>query len=107
MTQARKLRIAMVATEAAPFAKEGGVADVMGSLPKDLAALGHEVCVFIPRYGAIDPNKFEMELTNIVHWVPLGGAFFQVRLWRTTLPGSTVQVYLLENEEFFGVHRRL
>jgi starch synthase len=107
MAQERKLRIAMVATEAVPFAKEGGVADVMGSLPKELAALGHEVCLFLPRYGVIDPRRFEMELTNIVHWMPLGGAYFQVRLWRATLPGSSVQVYLLENEEFFGVHRHL
>ncbi len=58
MAQEKKLRIAMMATEAAPFAKEGGVADVMGSLPKELAAFGHEVRLFLPRYGVIDPTKF-------------------------------------------------
>ena len=44
----------MVASEAAPFAKTGGLADVVGSLPAALKALGHEVAVLLPRYAAVD-----------------------------------------------------
>ena len=43
----------MVAPEMVPYVKTGGLADVMGALPKALARLGHEVTVFLPRYGAI------------------------------------------------------
>jgi starch synthase len=43
----------MVASEAAPFAKTGGLADVMGSLPAALARLGDEVAVLLPRYRNI------------------------------------------------------
>ena len=41
----------MVASEATPFATTGGLADVVGSLPREIAALGHQVAVLIPRYG--------------------------------------------------------
>jgi len=44
----------MVASEAAPFAKTGGLADVVGALPEALRAAGDDVAVLIPRYGAID-----------------------------------------------------
>jgi starch synthase len=47
------MRILMVASEAVPFAKTGGLADVLGALPRALARLGHQVDVAIPRYRGI------------------------------------------------------
>jgi len=44
----------MVSSEAAPYAKTGGLADVVGSLPPALSACGDQVAVVIPRYGSID-----------------------------------------------------
>jgi starch synthase len=48
------MRILMVTSEAAPFAKTGGLADVAGALPRALARLGHEVDVVMPRYRGIN-----------------------------------------------------
>ncbi len=48
------LKVLFVSPEATPFAKTGGLADVAGALPLELARLGHQVWLVIPRYGTID-----------------------------------------------------
>ena len=50
------LRIILVASEAVPFAKTGGLADVAGALPRELARLGHDVSLVIPGYSMIDAS---------------------------------------------------
>jgi starch synthase len=44
------MRIAFVASEGVPFSKTGGLADVVGAVPRALAALGHQVSLYLPRY---------------------------------------------------------
>jgi len=44
------MHIAFVASEGVPFSKTGGLADVVGALPRALASLGHHVSVYLPRY---------------------------------------------------------
>ncbi len=51
------MRILMVASEALPFAGTGGLADVLGSLSRALARLGHQVDVVIPRYRGITAGE--------------------------------------------------
>ena len=68
-------RILMVASEAAPFAKTGGLADVLGALPPALARLGEEVAVLLPRYRGIEiapSNRIYVDLP-----LPLGRHFFR------------------------------
>jgi starch synthase len=51
------MRVLMVASEAAPFAKTGGLADVVSALPRALARLGHAVDVVLPRYRGISVGR--------------------------------------------------
>jgi len=44
------MHIAFVASECVPYSKTGGLADVVGALPRALASLGHQVSVYLPRY---------------------------------------------------------
>ncbi len=107
MTDNMHVKILLVATEMVPFAKEGGVADVIGSLPKALAALGHQVCIFLPRYGSIDPTRWNLKPAGVTLRVPIGGFDRSTFIWQTTLLDASVTVYLLDNEEFFGQHQQL
>lgn len=47
------MQITFAASEATPFAKTGGLADVVGALPRELAKLGHQVSVFLPFYSRV------------------------------------------------------
>jgi len=55
-------KILFVAPEAAPFVKAGGLGEVMFALPRALQKLGHDARLMIPRYAAIDPEKFKLRM---------------------------------------------
>ena len=57
MKPVKTLSILFSASEAAPFAKEGGLGDVVGALPKYLARMGHDVRVVLPRYYSVKPER--------------------------------------------------
>jgi starch synthase len=59
---AEKLRVLFVASEGVPFAKTGGLADVVGTLPYALKELGVEVKVLLPYYGAVKQGKIPTAL---------------------------------------------
>lgn len=107
MEQATGARILIAATEAAPFAKEGGVADVIGSLPKDLAAQGYDVRVFLPRYGTIDPVRWGLSHTGVARTFYMSGYDQTISIWQGTLPGSNVPIYFLDHAHFFAQHQRM
>jgi starch synthase len=60
------MRILMVGSEAAPYAKTGGLADVLGSLPAALARLGHQVDVVIPKYRGISFDEAHIGGARVV-----------------------------------------
>jgi starch synthase len=63
------MRILMVASEAAPFVKTGGLADVLGGLPPALAALGHEVAVVLPKYRAVELYQGQRVYDDLPVWL--------------------------------------
>lgn len=99
----KKLKILMAASECVPFAKEGGLADVVGVLPKYLARLGHDVRVVMPRYRRVDRERYGLKELPGVLVVPMGIIGNQYcGVWEGRIPGSDVPVYFLEHEEYYG-----
>ena len=82
------MKVAIVASECTPFAKTGGLADVVGALPKHLAALGVDVKVFIPKYDSIDEKKYGLKFLDSVGelQVRMGQALHRIRLSRRGRP---------------------
>jgi starch synthase len=60
----------MVASEATPFAKTGGLADVVGSLPIALQSLGYDVAVLLPRYTSVDLKSARRVYDSLPIWLP-------------------------------------
>ena len=65
------MRILFVASEALPYAKTGGLADVIEALPKELVRLGYEVAVFLPRYRGIKTSKVSIPSLTIAQGAKL------------------------------------
>ena len=100
------MRIAHLSAEVAPFAKTGGLGDVVGALPKYQAALGHEVSVWSPLYRETWTSIRKLNLTPEVVTEPfrirVGQRVFEVGVLRTKLPGSEVPLYLIGSDENFN-----
>ena len=84
----------MVASEAVPFAKTGGLADVLGALPRALAHLGHQVDVVMPRYRGITAGEDIGRVT-----VALGGQVDDATMWATEADG--VQTIFVDHPVYY------
>jgi starch synthase len=93
------MRIAILTSEAMPFAKTGGLADVSGALPKALVEVGVDARLLLPLYDQIDRSLLNGgSVENVrVEW---RGQVHNVRFWYSDAPGAPT--YLLEAPEFFA-----
>ena len=94
------MKILFVTSEAAPFARSGGLGDVAGALPKALAALGHDARVILPFYKLIIPDKYKNNFRFV-------GSTFVDLSWRRQYVGvyeaiyDGVTYYFVDNESYF------
>jgi starch synthase len=104
------LRIMVVASEGVPFVKTGGLADVIGALPRALRRLGHDVRVFLPRYSSIDPVRWQLETVATGLCVPMDQSTEPVDVLRAPAapatasgsdgPGRDVPFYFIDSAHY-------
>jgi starch synthase len=97
----QRLRIAMVASECVPYAKTGGLADVVGSLPQALKAMGHDVLVVMPKYGSIDVVQHNLHRFYSQMGVWMGDTEEWCAVDTARMQGD-VPVYFIESNKYFA-----
>jgi starch synthase len=98
------LNICQVAAELTPFAKTGGLADVVAGLPRYLGGGGHDVRIFIPFYGSVARRGERFVPVDFIRNVPLwmGDRLFHFSAVTCKLPASGVDVYFIDCPELFA-----
>ena len=97
------MKIAICASEGAPYAKSGGLGDVMEALPAALARIeGNEISLFLPYYHKIKTNTAYVTVKVAEFQVSLGWRRQYCAVMKLTNRSDGVQVYFLDNEYYFG-----
>jgi len=98
------LTVCLLASEAAPLSKTGGLADVSSAIAKYLHTAGHDVRLFTPLYSSIDRTRLSLEsvpqLRNVE--LQLGLHRYRFSVLAGKLPRSSAPVYLVECPELFS-----
>jgi starch synthase len=95
----KPLKILYVCSEAVPFVKTGGLADVSSALPRALRTLGHDVRLALPCYGTIPEELKGTPAGTCCAHFDSGTAFGAVRV--SQMPGTDIPVYLIEHDLYF------
>ena len=96
------MRIAEVSSEIIPYAKTGGLADVVGTLPLYLEKAGHEISIFMPFYKSVRKSGIDIKLSDITFDIPLGDIEHTVTLWKHIHNGSkNITIYFIQHDEYY------
>ncbi|MEX2140663.1 MAG: glycogen synthase GlgA [Pirellulales bacterium] len=100
------MKIVLATSEAVPFAKTGGLADVCGALPLELARMGHQVTMIMPAYREVRQGGHALEDTGVNLLIPIGqktvaGRLLMGRLSAADTGAPDVPVYFVEQDDYF------
>jgi len=95
------MKICLVGPEMVPFAKTGGLGDVVGALPAALSKLGHEATVFLPHYRGIDFGVHRVQALDVHVSVPVGATEEPVSLRMVRQKKNNVTIYLVGSRKYF------
>lgn len=94
------MKIAMVASEACPLAKTGGLGDVVYSLSKEIFKIGEEVIVILPYYESIKRQALTFPTFVGEYEVNVSWRKEMAKVYKTEVDGLTF--YLIDNPKYFG-----
>lgn len=94
------VQLAIISPEIFPFAKTGGLGDVLGALPIALQRLGLRPCLFMPAYRSVLKGGFPIEDTGVRFSVPISSRKEKGSLFRTVM-GRAIPVYLIRADHYF------
>ncbi|MDH5638230.1 MAG: glycogen synthase GlgA [Nitrospinota bacterium] len=93
--------VVIVSSEAWPWVKTGGLADVAGALPRAMAQAGSKVRLFIPLYKSIDRKKFKIPAKGVKFSVPVSARIMEGSAYMIR-PSKGLEVWFIEQEHYFG-----
>ncbi len=104
------MNVVFASSEAAPYSKTGGLADVAQGLPRALAKLGHTVTLIVPLYPRVLPPSYRDRLRSTGHWVhvPVGEELVSGELLEDAGRSDGVRAVLVRQSHFFdrqGLYR--
>lgn len=94
------MKILFAGAELAPLVKVGGLADVMGALPKSLAKNNLDIKIIVPFYGMIDQKKYKIKLFKKGLSLMIDQKKEKFDLYKTFLPGTKIEVFLFKHKLF-------
>ncbi len=103
------MKILFAAFELAPYTKVGGLADVMGALPKYLQNENNEMAIFTPFIGSIDKEKYQIQdVPNSKLRLGFGYmAEYVFTLKMCKLPDTNINVFFIDNPKFFSCFKKV
>jgi len=97
----QKIQVLFAAAEVTPFSKAGGLADVVGALPKEIVKIGKNTAVISPHYSIVDKQENALEDAGISGEIKLGDNFYEYQLFRFT-DESGVDFFFIKNDHFYS-----
>lgn len=95
------MNVLFATAEAVPFAKTGGLGDVCGSLPRELAARGMHTSLVMPAFRQAKNSGQPIEPTGLEIEVPIAGQPIRASVLRSKFPDSEVPVYLIDQPGYY------